>query len=698
MGWGSAIRKPVQVAAPAPIFRLAVTPYEVDWARLVTLDFETYYDKDYTLRKLSTSEYVRDKRFEALMVGIKIGKKPTKVVPKHQIAAELKKINWATHGLLCHHTQFDAFILQEHYGIQPAFLFCTLSMARALHSNDIGAGLEEVSQFYGGHGKHQGVLESMEGVDFATLWKNKTRWKKSADYCANDVEECHRVFGEMLPKMPAEEMQIIDITVRMFTDPVLEVDIPRVQAEYERELQEKKDLLLEVVGKKEAVKRTLTISGDARKQQLKRFLGKSPAEIMLEEARKEIASSERFAELLREQGVEPPRKISPAYFKHRDESKKWAYAFSKTDLEFKALLEHPKKRVRDLVECRLSVKSTINETRAERFLKAGADGAKLPVYLKYAAAHTLRWGGGNRMNMQNLRRGSELRKSVKAPKGHVLVVTDSGQIEARTNAWLWDQDDLLDDFRRADAYDAAQQKLPKEKRKPARGDDRDAYCKFADTVYKREITKDDTLERFVGKVSILGLGYQMGAPKLQNTLALGTMGPPVFLDIQTCEQIVRAYRKKNYKIQLGWKKCEQIIADMAAGRTGAYKCLAWEKETLWLPNGMALRYPNLRQKLGGEYPEWVYDRKDEEAKIYGGLLCENIVQALARIIVAMQLLTIAKKYRVVMTTHDEVVACVKAAFGQKAYEFMVKTMQTPLDWCKDIPLNAEGGFDVIYSK
>jgi len=697
MSWSSAARR--KADEQPPVVLAQIKPAEVNFTNLVTLDFETYYDSDYTLRKLSTSEYIRDTRFQALMCGIKIGKGKTKVVPGPKIAEELAKIDWSTHDLLAHHAQFDGFILSHRYKIKPRKIYCTLSMARGLHSSEIGAGLDEVSVFYGGRGKIQGGVEDMAGLTYEQLFKDKPRWKKASEYCGNDVDECYRVFTCMHPLMPAEEMEIIDVTCKLFTDPVLEVDVERVSKELERELAEKKALLLSFIGTPKVIKTRLTqILDDEKLMKKKAFTGWTAEEVLLEEARKAISSNESFANLLRAEGVEPPQKISPAYFKHRDENKKWIYAFSKTDLEFTALQEHPKKRVRDLVELRLSVKSTINETRAGRFLEAGRDGMKLPVYLRYFGAHTGRWSAGNKMNMQNLPRGGELRKSIKAPKGHVVVVVDSGQIEARVNAWMAGQDDLLDSFRRADAYTAEQSKLPKDKRKPARGEDRDAYCKFGDVVYGREITKEDELERFVGKIAVLGLGYQMGAPKFQNTLALGTMGPPVYLDAAVCQRIVTAYRRTNHKIVKWWGLCTKIIEDMAAGRRGEYKCIKWAKETIYLPNGMTLKYPNLKSKVNGEYAEWTYERKGVENKLYGGLLCENIVQALARIIVGTQLIQISRKHRVVMTTHDEVVALAKTAAGNKAYAFMLKIMQTAPAWCADIPLNAEGGFDVIYSK
>jgi DNA polymerase len=478
--------------------------------------------------------------------------------------------------------------------------------------------------------------------------------------------------------MPADELELIHIICRMYTQPTLKLDEARCRAELERELERKRTLLLSFADLAADIKLT---SEDRKK------LGPTATDEQLTIRRvKKLIGSDRYAELLRAEGIEPPVKISPAWIKkpkdQRDDAKKYTYAFSKTDLDFTELLENSNDRVRDLVEARLMVKSSGTETRAATFLKLGANGLPLPVYYKYAGAHTKRLGGGDGTNFQNLRRGSELRKTIKAPPGYVLAVCDSSQIEARMNAWLWDQLDLLQEFRDADNYM-----------------DRDPYCKQADKIYGRRIEKSDKDERFVGKVAVLMLGYQAAWKKFQNTLALGTMGPPVFLDENTCRMAVQAYRRKNSKIQIGWKICERIIADMAVGRAGSWKCLSWDKETVYLPDGMTLHYPHLRQIPDEEFEHaWVYDSRDGVTKLYGGKLCENIVQALAKIVVMGQLLVIDKTYQVVMTTHDEVVSLAKKAAGKKAVDFMIKVMRTPPAWCADIPLNAEGGHAVEYSK
>ena len=692
MGWGSAVKNTVDTPRPSRTdwVRPEVVCAKVNLAKVVTIDFETYFDKDYTLKKLSTSEYVRDERFKVLMMGIKVGQKRTRVVPGAHVAKTLAGIDWSTHSLLCHNTAFDGLILQHHFNVIPAVYYDTLSMARGLHSNDIGAGLDEVARYYGVGNKIPDVLDQVKGV--AEL--PKELYARVAQYCAMDVDLCFEIFQRMNAQFPASELALVDLTVRMFCEPVLRVDLPRVEQELKRELAERDARLLSVIGDDKEIKR---LSKTFTKHQ------------MLELAKKELGSNEKFAQLLRDAGVEPQKKISAAWIAkkpaERDDAKKWSYAFAKTDDAMMALLEHDDDYIRTLAECRLDVKSTNNTTRAERFLRAGSNGWKLPVGLSYARAHTLRWGGNNKMNMQNLQRGGELRKSILAPEDHVIVVRDSGQIEARVNAWLWGQEDLLEAFRVADAWEAKQSKLPKAQRQMATGDSRDAYCRFADSVYGFEVTKKDEMERFVGKVSVLGLGFQMGVDKFQTTLAKGALGgPPVHFDKATCSRIVMTYRRRNHKIVAGWAVCNQIIEDMAAGRTGEWKCLKWERDKVWLPNGMTLKYPGLKKSINEDsgFEEWTYtitrDGRERRTKIYGGLLCENFVQALARLIVAEQMLAIHRRWRVVMMTHDEVIAIAHKDDAEKCLADMGAIMSTPPAWCADIPLNSEGGYAENYSK
>lgn len=710
MSWDSAVQK-IRYEAEANFVRPTITPSVVDWPRLVTVDFETFYSTDYTLSKSSTSEYVRDPRFKAQQVGIKIGDKPTKVYSPKTMKAALQKINWATHSLLCHNTQFDGFILHHHFGIHPAFYYDTLSMARGLHSNEIGAGLNDVAEYYGKGSKIEGALEQTKGV----LDWPKDLFDRTAEYCTQDVDLTYAIFKEMHAKYPAAEIDMIHLTMKMFCDPVLKVDIPRVQIELARELKERREKFYAAVNPRSWD----DLSKELLKTKAERALEGEERDMLM--IKRVIGSNERFADLLRQEGVEPPVKVSPAWMKkdkvgREDETNKWTYAFAKDDLDFInipatvdewrgnlnpdkiadiPLIAAKQQRLEDLIDCRLAVKSTTNITRAERFLTAGADGMPLPVGYAYYRAHTGRFGGNNKMNMQNLKRPEydkaklpipgtgELRQSILAPKGHHLAVQDSGQIEARVNGWLWGQDDLLKAFRESDA-----------------GVGSDAYCNFASLVYGRVIMKDDKTERFLGKVCVLALGYSMGAEKFQLTLAKGALGgPPIHMSLSECQRIVQMYRRANYKITQGWDKCKGIINDMFTGRVSSHKCIGWEKGKIWLPNGMCLKYPDLRVSTNAQgWEEWSYQSGDMRKKIYGGLLCENLVQALARIVVMDQMMEINKKYRVVMTTHDEVVAMPKIAQSETCLKHMYKCMTTAPTWCSDLPLNAEGGSAVNYSK
>jgi DNA polymerase len=445
----------------------------------------------------------------------------------------------------------------------------------------------------------------------------------------------------------------------------------------EQEIEERKQLILAVAPEDVALD---SIQSSWRSEWKK--LGGGDAEALrIFVGKKVIGSGPRFAALLEAEGVDPPLKISPAWLKLSDEEraeapdKQFIYAFAATDPAFMELLDDPDARIRALCEARVAVKSNTSITRAERLLRSGAGGRAMPVYYKYAGAHTWRFSGGDKQNWQNFKRGGELRLSILAPRGYALVVGDSSQIEARVNAWLWGQDDLIEAFRRGE----------------------DIYSLFAtESIYGTKVTKADKERRHVGKTAILGLGYQMGAKKFRATLARGTGGPAVHLSEEVAMMIVQAYRKRYSKIAEGWTICQRIIEDMAAGRKGEYRCLRWEKETVWLPNGMRLKYPRLKQQDNGD---WTYTRKGNIIKIYGGLLCENLVQALARIIVASdQLLEIAATYPVVMTTHDEVVACVKKAFAKKCEAFMQMCLKRPPVWAPDLPVTCETGYAENYSK
>lgn len=605
---------------------------------VVTLDFETHYGKDYTLSgKMNTSEYVRDDRFHVHGVAIKKGNGKTLWYTGRNIALALKEIDWSKTAMVGHNTAFDGFITSEVYGHKPAFYVDTLSMSRATRGHATRHDLDTVAKAFGHGGKvkRDALANTKDKVQLT-----KDEEAKLGGYAVDDVDDTYRIFWDMYPHVPDDELRLIDITMRMFCDPVLEIDIPRVKAELENELGAKAAALL-----------------------------RSGAQV------DDLMSNDKFARLLQAAGAQLPQKISPS-------TGKLTYAFAKSDLAFQDLMKNDNDKIRALCEARLKVKSTIGETRANRFLEAGRDGMKLPILLNYSGAHTHRWSGGNKMNLQNLKRGGELRRSILAPKGHVVVVADSAQIEARVLAWLSQQMDIVNAFANKE----------------------DVYKLMASAIYGipvEEVTKD---QRFIGKICVLGLGYGMGPQKLQQTLKVGNMGPSVDISEDECRRIVQIYRQKNWKIKAFWKKMDQVITNMTLGIESKEGPLEVGKGFIRLPNGMFLQYFGLhgtaeitRDDL--VMTETTYLTRTGRTKLYGGLLTENVVQALSRVIIAEQMLKIHDAgYRIVTMAHDEIVIVAKKKDAEKALDFMIKTMSTPPDWAPGLPLAAEGSYDTSYSK
>lgn len=631
--------------------------------QIVTLDFETYYASDYTLsgKSMNMSEYIRDPRFHAHGVALKIGTDRTRWYTGKNIPLALKAVDWKRSALLCHNTAFDGFILSHWYGIVPGFYLDTLSMSRAVHGLHQRHDLDTLAKRHGLAGKVLGAaLVNTKGKPVLTPEEEAAL----GAYAKNDADDTLAVFAAMYDHFPDNELRLVDVTLRMFCEPKLFVDIPRVQAELKNEL-----------GKKASA------------------LDASGASV------EDLMSNPKFAKLLKKAGAKIPMKISPT-------TGELTFAFARNDLDFQDLAKSSNPKIAALCAARMRVKSTIGETRAVRFLEAGKDGMRLPVLLNYFGAHTGRWSGGNKINLQNLPRGGELRRAILAELGWAIVVCDSSQIEARVLAWLAGETWLVEAFREG----------------------RDIYSEFASGIYGRHVdrkkpltnekgqylnkegqvvpSKDmayfpDALEGFVGKVSILGLGYGMGALKFDHTLRSGAMGPPVTLPEGMPAEVVQFYRRQNPNIVALWKKMDYIIFCMASGIEGTFGPLSYGKHYIRLPNGLFLHYPDLTGTYDdrGRLTDASYETRKGRAKLYGGLLTENVVQALARIIVGDQMLEVYDLgYPIATMSHDEVVALAKIKVADKCFKQMLAIMHTPPTWAPDLPLAAEGGWAENYSK
>lgn len=614
----------------------------------VTLDFETYYSKEFSLSKMTTEEYVNNPLFEVIGVAMKIDDdEPVWFSGKHdEIKAWLNQVDWANSAVLCHNTQFDGAILAFTFGIIPAKYFDTLCMARAIHGVDAGGSLAALAERYMLGKKGTEVVEA--------LGKRRSEFSKEdlaryGGYCINDVKLTYNLFIRLLEEgFPSSELDLIDMTLRMYTQPVLSVDDALLVTRLE-EIKEEKHTLL---------------TG------LKSKLGCETEE----DVRKKLASNPQFAAVLAEFGIDPPMKISPT-------TNKETYALAKNDEGFIELTEHDDPFIQQLCAVRLGTKSTIEESRIERFIGIGSrNRGRLPIPLKYYGAHTGRWAGADAVNFQNLpsrdKKKKALKNSVVVPPDHVIINCDSSQIEARVLAWLAGQEDLVQQF--------------------AKGDD--VYSVFAGKVYKKPVSKKDPVERFVGKTCVLGLGYGTGAKKLQHTLK--TQPPGADLPEAECKRIVDLYRQTNHKIPALWHECDLALNHLISWPSnakeyplGQHKCLWITEQGIRLPNGLHIRYPKLRK----ENDRFIYTSRKGVVSIWGGAMVENVVQALARIIVGEQMLEIRKQgYRPVLTVHDAAVIVAHKNDMEQAVATITTVMSTPPAWATGLPVACEAKYGESY--
>ncbi len=679
---------------------------ELDIDHWYFIDHESYWDDDYTLSKMTNADYARDPRFETIGVGVFDGEDSV-WMERDEYVAWARTVPWEKTAVVSHHRQFDGLIDAYHYGIHPAFQCCTMSMARS-YGIEGGVSLANLGVRFGiGEKGHE--VEKTKGKrrrDFT-----REEWLRFGDYCMQDNNLAKGIFDAMLDgyngeiPFPEGELWTVDATIRCFTEPKLFVDEPLL-TQYIAEEKERKRGLLERIERD----RTIVMSGD------------------------------RLAHEFMLLGVDPPTKLSPKQ-KNPDGSPKAIWAFAKNDPGMQELLEHESDEVRYLAEARVALKSTINETRAERLLRLGKnlDGSlrPCPVYYLWYGAHTGRHSGGDKMNFQNFERTNRknprkgaLRKALLAPLGHKVCAADSGQIEARITAWLAGHEQLVEAFRQK----------------------RDVYSEVASEIYGRTIDRkknaEDEIPGQVGKVSVLGFGYGQGWETAAQNFIKGVQGaPPIIftehdaevigvdptkfrasdskmdkvrkmvsrLDFESLvthcavtDKIVRKWRDMNEPITDLWHEMEDVLEVITQDSEESFTfgpgdCLRTARHAIVLPNGMKLRYPGLKYQdddsLGG-YEGYSYLGRYGKIRkrLYGGALVENIVQALARIVVFDQMnhARAVTGYSPVMVTHDEIALVVPDAEAPRIQHVLQETMKTPPAWCADLPLSVEGGYSHSY--
>jgi DNA polymerase len=653
-----------------PFDKIVALDFETSWGRQVKLGFSCQ----------TNEEYIRDPRFKAWGLSWKtVGTDERPVWVRHdRIKRWAAGIDWARTAIVCQNTQFDGTILSWLYGVQPCFMFDTLSMGRALYGVEVGNSLKALAERFELPPKGDGLSPSENILDELPFHVEQTL----ADYCKHDTWLCEQIFLRMLPQFPAKELRLIDMTLRMYTRPLLRLDRAMLGEAIEDE-RETREGLLHRLGVAETA----------------------------------LASNDQFADVLKALGVEPPTKTSKT-------TGEKTFAFAKNDALFQALVNSDNEEVALLCEARLKVKSTTERTRAQRFLDISSRG-NLPVPLSYYGAATGRWTAskGSAINMQNLKRGSFLRKAIMAPEGHVLVVGDLSQIEPRVLAWLSDYDDLLNIFR-------------------AGGD---PYAQFGAPMFGIPgMTKDShPTQRQSAKSALLGAGYQLGWASFAAQLLTGFLGAPpkrytrdeakqlgvsgadvqkflgweenlkTMADIpHTCSElelaihclaakaIIDKYRATAVPVVAFWNLLGELIEHaLYKGNEYQHKCLTFRKEEIVLPSGMSLRYPDLKPEDGPKgRVQWTYadGRNGKRSKLYPGKICNNVTQGTARCVMTDGMLRVAKRYPVVGTVHDEQLAVAPAAEKDEAKTWVLAQMITTPSYLPGIPLNADVGANERY--
>lgn len=625
--------------------------------KLLTIDFETFYSSEYSLSKMTTESYIRDERFKAHGCGLKLADGPSVWVTADKLQAVFDKIDWSQVALICQNTMFDGAILAWHYGRYPALYCDTLGMSRAL----IGAhsarhGLSVIAPLLGVGEKGADLAKTLGIRDLSPQLEAVL-----ASYCKNDCDKTRAIFNIMAKHFPKGEYKAIDWTVRAFTDPKVWLD---------------GDMLSEYLANVRQAKADALVDAGLEDRSL-------------------LMSNPKLAEALENLGCVPPTKINA--------KGKVTLAMAKTDEGFKALLEHPNPQVAALVAARLEVKSTIEETRAQRFLEASDRGA-FPMPYSYAGANvTQRFSGADGVNVQNLPRSrygkdgqyiegtGMLRRAIYAPEGYTLCVADLAQIEARITLW----------------FGSNSQKAAGDEQESldllANGGD--LYSWFGSKIYNRPINKrDNPTERQVAKSAVLGLGYGMGPARFIDYCAASD----VKITDEDAANIVSLYRNTFRGVKAIWRELAKALTYSMENRVD----LKFDELPVSIsfdpmfgnigfvrPCGLMVKYPDLHLESDDNgRPQMVYRQGAQPSKLFGGKLLEGCSQSLAGDMLRSMMLEIDKQYKVVATTHDELVCLVPMGQEVAAETFVREVMTRTPDWMPGLPLGVEIGFGQRYGE
>jgi DNA polymerase len=622
--------------------------------RLLTLDVESFYSTEFSLRKITVPEYILSSQWETICLGAKFDDGPVETIDGPDVQAFFDGIDPADTMTISHNSLFDACVFAWRYGFVPARMIDTMGMARMLRGHVLkGVSLETVAEYF--HLPPKGhTIAQVKGMHRAEIMGQPALWQAFQSYCKHDVDLTYQIFNKLAPEMPSAQFAFMDLVLRAAVVPQFVIDHDLLAAHY-----------ADVVADKEKLMREANADRDS------------------------LMSNDKFAARLTELGVEIGTKPSPSNFDID------IPAFAKTDQFMSDLLEHEDTQVQALAAARLGVKSTLEEKRTQRLLAIAAlpwarfmtedgDGRVplrlLPIPLRLAGAHTQRLSGDWKINAQNLPAGrdgkpTKLRHSLRAPHGYKVVVGDLGQMHARITSWL-SGSPLLEQFRNK----------------------QDPYNAQASNIFDRPINRklpSDAIEGQIGKAAVLGLGFGAAAPKFYGMVirAVRAGGGDVealkkVWTLELAEKAVKAYRRSERKTVSLWYTLEQVLATSWVGKSGPVRIGPVEIGYGYVraPSGLEMRYVPSDNKNGRD-KFYTYGKRPH--KIYGAAFLENIVQFLEVEIMQHAAIRLAKRgIRFALQSHDELVFVVPDEAVDTVKAIVVRELTRPPSWGMDLPLTA----------
>lgn len=649
---------------------------------LVTLDFETYWDQEHTLSKMSPIEYVMHPKTEIISCSVKINSDETEVAfGEPAIRQLMNHIDWTNAYTIGHNmSAFDAMLLKWRLGRQPKLWGCTLAMARPIHAKTVGLSLAKLVAHYELGVKDQTALYQTRGKRLADFTPAELRDMRQ--YNKDDTDQCYALFHKLKPHFRSSELWHIDCNIRMLVDPQFELDEGLLQTALSVERSNKHKALMDL-GKLLRNESDATVDWDDE-------------DAVAEWVRAQMASAPKFTALLQARDVDVPMKWS------KTSPDKQIPALAKTDEGMELLLDSDDEIVSAAARARLSAKSTQLETRIESFLHTNQVLGKLPVPTHYCGADTTGRDSGFLYNMLNLPRinpdkpkvSDALRRSVRAPKGKVIIVQDLSGIELRVNHTLWKVRRSMDGW--------------------ASNPQWDLYRDTAAHMYTCKPEEVEKHQRHYSKVLELACGYQQGAATFRQT---ARVQGGLRLTLDQSKAGVKFWRDRYPEIADyetgGWATCQQMLAAIEAGAEEAidpWGFCTTEKDAVRLPSGRLIRYPDLRQeevvnwttygdeRVAEKKSAWVYAHGRHRAFLYGGKMVENLVQAVARDIIFSQAIEFFRrtKLRPAHKVYDELVYVVDPADAEALSAELANVMRARLAWWPELTLWSEGDIAECY--